>query len=114
MVNKLYIKINIIQKPTFSQTNQMVRIDDIKEFHPIIYGEEAKNYFKILAINESFGILNKSKEPYRVVVIPEIFDLLVKQVNKKIGSVYKLNVKYLNITKGQNYEPHIIIQSDSI
>lgn len=110
---KLYLKINIIkylgEKAT--QSHQLIRVDDIKEFWPIIYGKEAQNYFNSLNLMIESG-QKVELNPFTTIMSAEVFDFLVSKLNKKIGSVNKLNTNELNIVQSSTHRVCIVIQKD--
>jgi len=108
MKQKLYIHLDIIQKGSLKQTHQLIRVDDVKEFAPILYGQQASEFFISQKMLIDKGQLVKA-EPFRVAVPEPIFDLLKKEINRKIGSIHKVNATQLKIVQGSQYLPCIEI-----
>ena len=108
---KLYLKINIVKYlgEKLVQSQQLIRVDNIKEFWPIIYGQDAKNYFNSLNILIKNGKTTEAN-PFKMIVGEEVFNYLVSIVNQKIGSKNKLNTNTLNIVQSSEHKVCIIIE----
>lgn len=108
MKQKLYIHLNIIQRGTLKQTHQLIRVDDIKEFAPILYHDQTRQFFISQKLLIDKGEILKA-EPFKVQLPRPIFDFLVSKINRKIGSIHKLNTNELRIVQGSQYSPCIVI-----
>ena len=111
MKQKLYLNINIIQKGTMKQSRQLIRVDDIKEFLPLLFGSQTSDHFRMQNLLIAKGQLEKPQELH-IRVIPDIFEILISKVNQKIGSIYKMNTNSLEIVQGSNFNPCIVIEKD--
>lgn len=99
----------------FNYHQQIIRVDNIKEFHPLLFDRKITEFFVSQKFLIARGELAKPI-PFKHLVSKEIFELLLLKLNQKIGfksTLYFDDYKRgIEIIKSSNQDPCIIIESE--
>lgn len=99
----------------FNYHKQLVRVDNIKEFYPLIFDRKITDFF----LSQKFLIARGEQAkpiPFKHLVSKEVFELLLLKLNQKVGFNHTLRFDDykggIEIIKRSNQEPCIIIESE--
>jgi len=95
----------------FNYHQQLVRVDNIKEFHPLIFDDKITDFFVSQKFLIARGEMAKPV-PFKHLVSKEVFELLLSKLHQKIGFKNLLNIKEIDIITSSHQEPCIIIESE--
>lgn len=99
----------------FNYHKQLVRVDNIKEFYPLLFDRQITDFF----LSQKFLIARGEQAkpiPFRHIVSKEIFELLLLKLNQKVG--FKNTLCFddykggIDIITGDRKDPCIIIESE--
>lgn len=99
----------------FNYHKQLVRVDNIKEFHPLLFDRKITEFFVSQKFLISRGEMAKPV-PFKHLVPKEVFELLLLKLNQKIGFKNTLHFDDykggIDIITSSHQEPCIVIESE--
>lgn len=93
------------------QSQQLVRVDNIKEFLPLLFDSKITDFF----LSQKFLIARgEQTKPvsFKHIVSKEVFELLISKLHQKIGFKNLFNISKIEITTGSEKDPCIVIGSE--
>lgn len=86
--------------------HQMIRVDSLKEFREVCFGQATKLHFESLMSKIKLG-LEVVVKPFEIEVTEQEFEAMEKAVRSKVSSVIKPRFKAFNLVQDSKHNPMI-------